>query len=297
MRRLGIIWCLVFAVFIGGLFCWSCGSGGDEDRGQLDDTDDDAADDDVDIPGDDDDQSPVDNADCGDVLQGDLTLAEDLDCRSYTGQRVLTAGADGITIDCAGHRIWASTESETVIFINDRQGVAVKNCELVSAQRAVTVQNGGDITISDNTMSDFTAFAVMMSGTSGFLISDNTVDNEIEYQAGIEIIAADDGEVTGNTVAGAKFGGIQFYGASDIELSGNVVYDMGDTGFGFFSDPGSGRYFRTTDETRTSSSIPLRLGAGDRHVCPPSRSMCRPPPSTPSVMPSGVCDTSSRPFR
>ena len=136
---------------------------------------------------------------CGDTITQNTTLTADLGpCPDYG----LTVGADGITLDLGGFRIFG-TES-----LFDDAGV------YVFRRTGVTVRNG--------TVSDFTG-GVVVEGGSGNLITGITARDNIAsagalYGDGIAILSSTDNRVIGNhTFNNGPFSGIGVYSEIDAD--------------------------------------------------------------------------------
>lgn len=221
------------------LVAGGCGGGGDnDDHGELVD-DDTATDDDVDVPGDDD-VAPTYDPECGEVILTDVMMSQDLDCSQYDGDHALFFGAAGLEVNCNGHKITASLLSRDVIASENRDGITVKNCELVGAGTGVNLWYGRDVTVKDNVIHGCEDFGIMLYDIADFTVAGNYIYDDAEYQAGMELLLTDNGEIADNTVEGARLGGIQFYGSIDCQLHDNLVHDIGDTCYGYFYDADTG---------------------------------------------------------
>lgn len=159
---------------------------------------------------------------CGQVITEDTTLDSDLVGCPHNG---IVIGADGITLDLAGHRVEAAA---------DGLGTGVRNVGF------------GDVTVRDGTVSGFergiagdgasnmTAMGLTVSSDNfgiglDFAAGGRALDNVVNASGGFGIRVASSGEVSRNTVSGGSGNPLFCIGVgNDVLVRGNSA-----TGCGF----------------------------------------------------------------
>lgn len=146
---------------------------------------------------------------CGDVVTASTRLTTDIGPCAHDG---LIAGADNITINLGGHRVFgqAGTAGDGVgIRVPGRTGVTVRNGRVTDFDAGVSVEDGA----SHNSIRDL-------------LLRDNIGDvNESDFGDGIAVSGANDNVIRENTVVhNGPFDGIGLFGPSSRNsVEKNVV--------------------------------------------------------------------------
>ena len=177
-------------------------------------------------------------------------------------------GADGITLDCAGHQI--TTSAWAAVDLTDRTGVTVKNCRVAGASVGIWMNRSSGNRITGNTATgngtgiwlfdhsqdnvvsgndssgnSFYGFWIQ-GGSDGNLVSDNTA-NDNPY-SGIFVIFSSQDTLNGNTAngnGGAPVGpldagqGFYLFGADHNTLADNVATGNVSDGFQLRQSPGN----------------------------------------------------------
>lgn len=157
---------------------------------------------------------------CGQTITTNITL--DADVGPCAGPAGLIVGANNVTIDLGGHRLFGETGPL------DMGGVGVR----IEGRSGVTVKNG--------TISDFDAGVAILDSSStevsGLTIRDN-IQSELgggDFGEGVQVFgsASDNTSILNNTIENnGPFGGISVFGGSTSDkitgttISGNTVKD------------------------------------------------------------------------
>lgn len=111
---------------------------------------------------------------CGETILSSTNLTSDLSC-SGSG---LILGADGITLDCAGHSITGTRSSYTGINITSRKDVTLKNCTVSNFESGVRLDSSVSSSLTGNTAFNNTFFGfLIVSGSSNVLTSNTAINN------------------------------------------------------------------------------------------------------------------------
>lgn len=151
---------------------------------------------------------------CGQVLTQSTVLDSDVGPCPEDG---LVIGADGITLDLNGHRVFGLPTPEDVPSLS--QGVGIRLQDRTSVQ----VKNG--------TVTDFSAGVAILGGSgnkvSGITARDNIGSLAAGFGDGIAIDSSDDNLIVGNrAIKNGPFDGIGVFGSSSGNtLNQNVVTD------------------------------------------------------------------------
>ncbi|MBE0647448.1 MAG: DVUA0089 family protein [Bacteroidales bacterium] len=106
----------------------------------------------------------------------------------------------------------------------------VKNNVIVGSKRAVQVDgpkptSGGTLTVSDNTISNADFGAIVSYDKRNLVISGNELTNNARP---VEFFNAMDVDITGNTINGSTYDGINLGGFTGVvNVSDNVIHDIG----------------------------------------------------------------------
>ena len=189
---------------------------------------------------------------CGDVITEDTTLDSDVGPCDGTA---LTIGADGITLDLGGHRVFGDGDGDAPgILIEDRQGVLVTKGRVELFGTGVAIVGGSANTVSKVEASDNVgAFrgdfgeGFLVDSSSNNLLSKNVARRNGPY-AGITLLGdashntIDKNLVEFNNILSSPRGpqqddGIRLEnGANNNTITKNGVYDNGLDGIALFAD-------------------------------------------------------------
>ena len=170
---------------------------------------------------------------CGDVLTQDTTLDSDLVCPADA----LKIGADGVTLDLAGHTITGPGTSSGAVAVDDILGfdgltvtdgvirgfsTAVRAHDSTGGELShldfevsLSLRNSEGYTIHSNTSLQGVVLGVQLSASR---ISDNTFDNGL-----IQIIVGDDLVIDRNAISTPGIGGIVLATVSETTVTRNVI--------------------------------------------------------------------------
>lgn len=154
---------------------------------------------------------------CGQVITESTVLDADVGPCTGTG---LVVGADGVTLDLGGHRVFgvvgASGEGAGIL-LDGRTGVSVKNGSVTDFDAGIAVLGGGA-----NKISGITARDNIGSGALG------------DFGDGIAVSGSNNNVLIGNTVAhNGPFDGIGlFSGSSNNTINKNAIVDNNVASFG-----------------------------------------------------------------
>lgn len=204
------------------------------------------------------------------VITSDTTLTE-----HHAGSIVI--GADGVTLDCAGHSV---TGGGTFgVLLSGRTGAIVKNCDVSGFFHGVGLLYSFDSTITGNTSHGNSLAGFVLEGGSNNVLSSNTADgngwngfqlsfpsnttlenNVATNNGGTAGIAA--GQSSGNVIRGntstdnANNGIWVGASSSNNTITGNSTARNGETGFGF----GVGIWLEGAHDSTVSGNV-----ASDEH--------------------------------
>jgi parallel beta-helix repeat protein len=150
------------------------------------------------------------------VITENTKLTED-----HSGGIVI--GANGITLNCDGHRIvGVSIEGSMGVSLHERTGATVKNCVIEGFHIGVSVVNAHGNTIKGNDLVDnYIAISATGSSHSNVIKGNDVVGVRGIWIEGTEATTPTYGNVvSGNTVSGAEEG-FQFRFMVGSKISGN----------------------------------------------------------------------------
>jgi hypothetical protein len=115
----------------------------------------------------------------GQIVTTDVTLQQDIHAPSGTA---ITLGADGITLDCAGHSITGGGTNVGVVII-DHSNVSIKNCKILGFEKAIYIASSDgmnvDNQVTDNSVTENVIrnnnHGVFMMWSNGASISNNQI--------------------------------------------------------------------------------------------------------------------------
>jgi parallel beta-helix repeat protein len=181
------------------------------------------------------------------LITTDTRLADD-------HQGPVEIGADGVTLDCAGHHIASSGFAG--ILIQGRRGVVVKNCDVSGFFHGIVVVGSSDNALRRNTAHDNVAAGIVLDQqSSANLIAANVVRGN--GHNGIQISFSHRNVITGNQAEGnAGTGGIALGGAEDNLVAANT--STGNAAFGISVEGARNRVIGNTARSNGAAGV----GAG-----------------------------------
>jgi len=154
-------------------------------------------------------QSQVSGAGCGQVITQSMTLAGDVGPCYGPG---LVVGADGITVDLGGHRVFGLNGAsfgghQRGIDLGHRRGVTVRNGTVSYFDAGVVIEAGGSNTVADLAVTDNLGNGpelgdgIVVFHSPGNHIVHNTVSRNGRFDGiGILGVGSDDNTVESNTI-------------------------------------------------------------------------------------------------
>ena len=133
---------------------------------------------------------------CGDSITENTVLTNDLtNCPSHG----LVIGSDGITLDCAGHSIDGdASEPDYGIFLNNSNGITIKNCVLSDFYYGISVPYSNNNNIINNTINNNDNGIILESCNNNSITSNKLSGNDY----GIYLISCFNSTITDNDVIG-----------------------------------------------------------------------------------------------
>ena len=159
---------------------------------------------------------------CGTTITTDLTLNSDFTC-SGNG---ITIGADGITLDCAGHSIIGSgtdLNDYTGIYLFGRTGVTIKNCVVTKfGGKGIFLSSSSSNIITNNNVNNNMGTGIfLLSSSNNNIINNNANDNT---KPGIFLQSGSNYNIlTSNTVSKNTNDGISLVDSSSNTLTSNTA--------------------------------------------------------------------------
>jgi parallel beta-helix repeat protein len=184
------------------------------------------------------------------TITHDTTLTADQSGTTFVG-------ADGITLDCAGHTV--SATGWAAIDLTNHTGVTIENCNVVGAEGAgIWVHGSSGNTIVDNTASGNGTGIWLFEGSANNVVRGNDVSNNSFY--GLWVQSDSNGNAIANNVASRmQYSGIFLIFVSHNTLTGNTTNANGGAPVGPL-DAGQGIYLvqshsNTIDGNSASGNI------------------------------------------
>ena len=144
---------------------------------------------------------------------------------------VVTIAADGVTLNCNGHRI-SAPGADYALVITGRAGITVKNCRLTGASGGLIVSNSTDLVIKENV-----ATGNLLQGMGFINMTDSTVkDNRASGNGGGEAFHfefSSGNVVKDNTATNNAGTGYFVYGSDGNLFNENKASGNGGPGFFF----------------------------------------------------------------
>jgi len=190
---------------------------------------------------------------CGVTITANTTLTSDIGPCSG-GQYGVALGANGITLNCAGHVISSLGGAVAVgISLDGTSNDTVENCNVTGFAYGVHLLNStnsyllgntanNDIyygllledssnnTISGNTANNATVYGFLLDGSSNNTLVRNTANDEF-YDCGFDLSESNFNLLTNNTANDNSFSGYQIISSSNNTLHGNTADGNVEAGF------------------------------------------------------------------
>lgn len=155
---------------------------------------------------------------CGDTITHDTRLKANLVNCPGTG---LIIGADGITLDLAGHTIDGDGAGDDVgIATEGRRRVTIEGGTVRQFTEGVLVARSHGVVVRRLTSAGHGHGGITVGDSRGVLVADNVVG---DGGAGIIITRSESVDVRANRVSGMVFGGIPVFESARIRIAGNTV--------------------------------------------------------------------------
>jgi parallel beta-helix repeat protein len=209
---------------------------------------------------------------CGDTLTANTTLTADMGPCSGNG---LVIGANGITLNCAGHKIsgTGTSDGSPGISIHWITGVTLENCNVESFNDGVlTTNSSGDLFLGNsasfNSVAGFNLGSVSAiltgneanhNGLDGFDLSSSTstlAGNAADYDYYGFLLTKSSGDtVTNNTANGNAGIGFTLFNSSRVTLRGNTADNTGICCFGMGFELSSSSDDKLTSNTADGNGV------------------------------------------
>ena len=168
---------------------------------------------------------------CGATLTANTTLTANIGPCSGNG---LIIGANGITLDCAGHTI-SGTGTGNGITLSGLNKVTVKNCEVTGFGFGFYLQESSHNTLTKNTANSNVDQGFYLTITSnGNTLSENTANSNGYY--GFELVFSS----IKNTLTKNTANSNTHYGYYDTSFSSSASAPHWDTANSYKGDKGTG---------------------------------------------------------
>jgi len=197
---------------------------------------------------------------CGDTITQDTRLTANLiDCPG-TG---LVIGADGITLDLAGHTIDGDgVGDDDGIDVEQHRDVTVAGGTVRQFTEGILVVGGRNVTVRGVTSVQHGHGAITADGTRSLVVDGNVIRDS---GAGIIVARTESAIVHANRVSASAFGGIPVFASRDVGVAGNTVTGSGAAGVGLLDGSSDGEVVGNT-LSRNGAAIALVDGASDNLV-------------------------------
>ena len=153
---------------------------------------------------------------CGPVSQ-DIVLENDLESKGTC----FVVGAQGITIDCSGHRITGKEEENSSAVYSEFEGTSIKNCNISKFEVGVRLKNADSSSVVESIFSENRG-GMLVQTSKGLLIKGNQFFNN--PVGGLILNSVDGSEILDNFADGSKKYGIQLVTSDMNTLKGNQIY-------------------------------------------------------------------------
>ncbi|MCZ7584318.1 MAG: right-handed parallel beta-helix repeat-containing protein [Deltaproteobacteria bacterium] len=165
-------------------------------------------------------------------VRENLTLKKDLDLGAMTLDTIFSIEADGLTIDCAGHRI--VSRAETGIVANDVRGLTVKNCLFEGVRDGLASRGARDVAVRGGAFT-VRRHGIRMQHAAGVVV-DGVTFRATEHHSlamAVEFTLSENVAVENCVVRGFDQG-ILFVASREVNAANNDIADIVETGIGTF---------------------------------------------------------------
>ena len=158
---------------------------------------------------------------CGDVIEESVVLEADIVGCADDG---LIIGADGITLDCAGHSI-SGSESDVGILLEGRNNVVIKNCDVSDFNRGIRVEGGTGNILTNNDVHDNGRQGIYVPLAEGGEESITLVGNRIHdnKNSGLSVSGGIGNVFKNNRIYSNRYDGFFLENSQDNRVEGNVI--------------------------------------------------------------------------
>jgi parallel beta-helix repeat protein len=160
------------------------------------------------------------NAGCGDLINDDYILDEDLEC-SGDG---LIINANDIILDCNGHKI-TGNEYGSGILVDNKIGIEIKNCDISGFQQGIYLKDASDSLIVNNELHDNRIDGILIVRSSSSFVKDNEFRGNM-YN-GISLRESEDISFENNLLKRNACWGVKFLNGINNVLRNNNFIDNG----------------------------------------------------------------------
>jgi parallel beta-helix repeat protein len=176
-------------------------------------------------------------------------------------------GADGVTLDCAGHSVIGPSLPGGGIAVFRRSHVTIRNCNVTGFQYAVSLIEDTSSVVVDNTISNNVVVGLFIAGSEDGTVSGNVVRGN---QWGVFVThlqpegrSASGNRIEGNTALGNSEGGFYLREADSNHLVGNSSVGNGGAGFSLVA-PASGNTLSGNEASGNRDGFYLDSSNGNR---------------------------------
>jgi parallel beta-helix repeat protein len=171
---------------------------------------------------------------CGETITRDTTLDRDLTACRGAG---IVIGADGVTLDLAGHTVASGGSGRGTLGIDNSAGhdaVTVKGGTVTGFEEGVLVDGGSGNRVLNVVSVKNRHAGILFARAAGGVISSNTVTGNI---AGITVqFNSHDVQVTDNVVSDTTYAAVSLFSSSAVTVAGNTVNgSKKDAGIGLYA--------------------------------------------------------------
>jgi parallel beta-helix repeat protein len=197
---------------------------------------------------------------CGDTITQDTRLTVNLTDCPGTG---LVVGADGITLDLAGHTIDGDGIGDDAgIDVERHRSVTVVGGTVRQFTEGVLVLGGRSVTVRGVSSVEHGHGGITADGTRDLVVEGNIIRDD---GAGIIVASTDAALVRANRVSASAFGGISAFASRDVRVAGNTVTGSINAAVGLLHGSSSGEVVDNT-LSRNGAGVALDSGASDNVV-------------------------------
>jgi parallel beta-helix repeat protein len=173
---------------------------------------------------------------CGTSLSENGVLTSAIYCGLTDEEFAIEIASSGVTFDCQGHTIYLAEDKDIKgILARGVDDITIKNCRIEGGTTGISLMDVQGGRVTGNRIFETENFGILGDDLNGFTIDGNEVKNTANLINCIEIFDSKDGAISENEVSGCG-SAIDLYGSRDISIKGNKVFNIGDTGLGFFDN-------------------------------------------------------------